>query len=148
MKITSLKIACIVTLSIAALANAPASVADSYPANNLGAGNVNLQPTDVYGLTCPIGTATVRARVTNPNGSGADEISVQIINPNGRVRTVISLEGISPPTAILSGASGNYLITVHKTPTSFVVPYSIALDCYNGNGVAFSGNQSALIQNQ
>lgn len=148
MKMTSLKNTCIVTLAIAALVNAPTSVADSYLTSSLGAGNVNLQPTDVYGLTCPIGTATVRARATNPNGSGADEISVQVINPNGRVRTVISLEGIAPPTAILAGASGNYLITVHKTPTTYVVPYSIVLDCYNGNGVAFSGIQSALIQNQ
>lgn len=148
MKATSLKKTCLAAFAIAASANAPAVLADGPFAGTLGAGNANIAPTDVYGLTCPAGTASVRARVTNPNGSAADEISVQVINPNGRARSVISVEGVAPPTAVLTGGAGNYLVTVHKDSTAFAVAYSIALDCYNANSVAFAGTQSALFQNQ
>jgi hypothetical protein len=138
-------------LAIAASANAPLGLADTFPDGKLGVGKVNFAPTDVFGLTCPNGTASVRARGTNPDGSGADEISVQVINPNGAVKTAISLEGVSPPTAVLLvGGAGHYLVSVHKDSSAVVVPYSIVLDCYNASvpPVPFPGNQSTLIQNQ
>lgn len=147
MKTTTRKNACMVALAIAASANAPAGLADAFP-GSLGAGNVSIALTDVYGLTCPIGTASVRARVSNPNGSPADEITVEVINPNGRVRSAISLEGVAPPTAVLAGGTGNYLVTVHKSPSALAASYSIGLDCYNASAVAFAGTQSALVQNQ
>jgi hypothetical protein len=144
MKKTTRKYASMVVLAIAATANAPAGLADSYN-GSLGASNA---ATDVYGLTCPIGTATVRARVTNPNGSPADEIIVEVINPNGRVGSAISLEGVAPPTAVLAGVAGNYLVTLHKSPSVTASYNNLVLDCYNAGAVAFPGTQSALVQNQ
>ena len=145
MKTITLKNACMVALAIAASANAPAGLADGPFNGTLGASNAF---TDVWGLTCPIGTASVRARVTNPNGSPVDEITVEVINPNGRVSSAISREGVAAPFAVLGGVSGNYLVTVHKDSTAVVAPYSIVLDCYNAGVVPFAGNQSVLVQNQ
>jgi hypothetical protein len=129
------------------MAHAPAGYSDSYT-GTLAAGTARVVPTDVYSLACPIGTASVRARVTNPNGSTTDEISVHVIAPSGAVRTSISLQGVAPPTAVLTGQAGNYLVAVHKDLTLFPASYSLFLDCFNGSGVAFVGNQSTLVQNQ
>ena len=139
-----------VALAIAALANVPAALADTYsgPTVSLGAGNVNIAPTDVYSLICPAGTASVRARVSNPDRSRVDEITVEVINPNGPVRTATSLEGIAPPTAVLAGGAGRYLVTVHKDSSPFAVRYGIVLDCFNARAIAFAGTQSRLAQNQ
>lgn len=147
MKASSMKTVYLVTIAIAAMAHAPAGYSDSYT-GTLAAGTASAVPTDTYGLTCPIGTAAVRARVTNPNGSTTDEISVHVIDPTGRVRSAISLQGVAPPTAVLTGEAGNYLVAVHKDLTLLPASYSLFMDCFNGSGVAFVGNQSALVQNQ
>uniref|UniRef100_UPI001178C462 hypothetical protein n=1 Tax=Crenothrix polyspora TaxID=360316 RepID=UPI001178C462 len=84
MKTTLYKNVSMAALAIVTLVNAPVSLADGPFAGSLGAGNANFAPTDVYRLTCPAGTASVRARVTNPNGNPSDEITVQVIAPNGR----------------------------------------------------------------
>lgn len=141
------KFACSLALAIAASANIHSVLADNR-AGSLGVGNANFSPTDVYGLTCPIGTASVRASATNPNGSPVDEISVLVINPNGPVRSAISIEGVAPPTVVLAGGAGNYLIAVHKDSSPAAVPYRIFMDCFNGGGVAFAPDQANLIQNQ
>jgi hypothetical protein len=132
----------------ASMMNAPVAFADSFNSQALTAGNASVAPTDVYKLTCPAGTASVRARVANPNGNTADEISVLIIGPNGSVRSAISLEGIAPPTAVLPGLTGVYRVAVHKDSTLLAARYSIALDCYRATGVAFPGAQAVLFQNQ
>lgn len=147
MKAITYKKALMIPFTIAALANAPVGLADAF-SGALGAGTVNVAPTDVWGLSCPAGTASVRAKVTNPNGSAADEITVQVINPNGSTKSAISLEGVAPPTAILSGGAGNYLVTAHKDSSLVAVSYSITMDCYNASAVAFAGTQSTLFQNQ
>jgi len=144
MKTTAHKNVCMLALAIAASANAPSGLADTYN-GSLGASNA---ATDVYGLTCPSGTASVRARVTNPNGSPADELTVEVINPTGRARSAISLEGVAPPTAVLAGGAGNYLVTLHKSPSVAASYNTLVLDCYNASAVAFTGTQSALVQNQ
>lgn len=135
-------------LAVAGLMSASAGWADGPYAGALGPGNANFAPTDVYRLTCPAGTASVRARVTNPNGNPVDEITVQIIGPTGAVRSAISVEGVVPPTAILSGAAGRYLVTVHKDSTLLGATFSITLDCYTAAGAAIAGIQSVRIQNQ
>lgn len=147
MKASSMKDVCLLTIAIAALAHAPVGYSDSYN-GTLAAGNVNVAPTDTYGLTCPIGTASVRARATNPNGNTADEISVHVIDPSGRVRSLISLEGVAPPTGVLTGQAGNYLVAVHKDSTLLPAAYSLFMDCFNASGIAFVGTQSALVHNQ
>jgi len=135
-------------LAVAGLINASTGWADGPFAGALGPGNANFAPTDVYRLTCPAGTASVRARVNNPNGNPVDEITVQIIAPSGAVRSAISLEGVAPPTAILSGVAGRYLVTVHKDSTLLGANFSISLDCYTAAGSAIPGIQTVRIQNQ
>jgi hypothetical protein len=148
MKATFFKNVNMAALVIIAIVNAQVSLADGPINGSLTAGNANIAPTDVYRLACPAGTATVRARVTNPNGNPADEITVQVIAPaTGRARSAISLEGIAPPTAILAGGAGNYLVTVHKDSTLIASRYSISLDCYT-TIAAIAGNQTVMLQNQ
>jgi hypothetical protein len=148
MKTTLRKNVNMVALAIAALVNAPVSLADGPFAGSLGAGNAGFAPTDVYRMTCPAGTASVRARVTNPNGNPVDEITAQVIAiSTGRVRSAISLEGVASPTAVLTGGKGTYLVSVHKDSKLFASRYSIVLDCYT-TAAAIAGNQSALVQNQ
>ncbi len=148
MKTTLRKNVNMVALAIATLVNAPVIMADGPFAGSLGAGNASIAPTDVYRLTCPTGTASVRARVTNPNGNPTDEITVQVIAPTGLIKSAISLEGVAPPTAVRTGGAGKYLVSVHKDSTLIASRYSIILDCYSATPAAFPGNQSALIQNQ
>jgi hypothetical protein len=135
-------------LAIAASANMSVALADIH-----SGASVFLTPrdhsTDVYGLTCPIGTVTVRTQVGNKIGGGSQFISVQVINPNGDAVSTNSPEGIPSPTLVLSGGgAGNYLVTVHKTPSGVVEPYDINMDCFDANRIAFSGIQSTLVQNQ
>ncbi len=148
MKATLRKSGKMAALAIAVLVNAPVSLADGPFAGSLGAGSASTAPTDVYRLTCPGGTASARARVTNPNGNPVDEITVQVISPTGLVRSAISLEGVAPPTAVRTGAAGRYLVTVHKDSERIAARYSIVLDCHTAAGAAIAGNQSVLIQNQ
>jgi len=148
MKATSRKSVNAVALAVAVSVIAPAGLADGPFAGTLGAGTAAFAPTDVYRLTCPGGTASARARVTNPDGSPVDEITVEVVAPTGLVRSAISLEGVAPPTAVRTGAAGRYLVTVHKDATLIAARYSIVLDCHTAAGAAIAGNQSVLIQNQ
>lgn len=149
MKTTLLRNFNVGTLAIAALVNAPVILADGPFNGSLGKGSASFAPTDVYRLTCPTGTASVRAKVTNPNGNPVDEITVQVIaRSTGRVRSAISLEGVVPPGAVLTGGAGIYFVSIHKDSELFASRYSIVLDCYKANSTAFAGNQSVLFQNQ
>lgn len=105
--------------------------------------------TDVYGMTCPIGTFSVKANVNDANVAG-NQISVQVINPNGRAATVSAVDG-GPPSAFatLAGGAGNYLVTVHKNTGAGVGEgYAVSMDCYDAAGAAIAGIQSVLVQNQ
>jgi len=147
MKAATSRIVTVMVCASGALINSPLTLADNF-AGTLGTGNVNIEPTDVYALTCPIGTASVRARATTTQ---ADQIVVQVINPNGLARTAVSLLTTrATPTAVLAGRAGNYLVTVHKSPTISPVSYNITLDCFNASipAVAFLNNQSLLVQDQ
>ena len=105
--------------------------------------------TDVYAITCPIGTAKVIAQVVNKTGGTAETISMQVIVPNGRALTANAFEDNASNSVTMQGAgSGNYLISVHKSPSNTVELYDINMDCFDRNGNAFSGTQSTLVQNQ
>jgi hypothetical protein len=149
-----------VALAIAASANAPASFADGPFLSGLQAGNVNFSPTDVYTITCPVGTATVRASLSNQNGSNVDEITVQVTRPannaanNFRTRSVIAHEGLATRTATLTvqpaqTSAERYLVTVTKdsTPVALALPYRLSTDCYNAAGAPLAGNQTVIVQN-
>lgn len=149
-----------IALAMALSAIAPASYADGPFTSSLQAGNVNFSPTDVYSITCPTGTATVRASLSNPNGSNVDEISVEILRTaanvtfNFRSRSVIALEGLATRTAVLSvlpaqTATERYLISVSKDSTllPLALPYRLTADCFNSTGVALAGNQTVIVQN-
>lgn len=149
-----------VALAIAASANAPASFADGPFLSGLQAGNINFSPTDVYTITCPIGTRTVRASLTNQNGSNVDEITVQVTRPainaanNFRTRSVVAHEGLalrtaSLPVQPLQTVAERYLVTVTKdsTPVALALPYRLNLDCYNAASAPLAGNQTLNVQN-
>jgi hypothetical protein len=101
--------------------------------------------TDVYGLTCPIGTVSVKANVNDANVVG-NQISVQVINPNGAAVTASAVDG-GPPSGLVTlvGGAGQYLVTVSKN-TGVSEGYSVAMDCYDVVG-AIAGTQSVLLQN-
>ncbi len=102
--------------------------------------------TDVYGMTCPIGTVSVKASVNDAVAVG-NQISVQVINPHGRAITASAVDGGPPSTLVtLTGGAGQYLVTVHKN-TLLGEGYSVSMDCYDVVG-AIAGIQSVLIQNQ
>jgi hypothetical protein len=102
--------------------------------------------TDVYGVTCPLGTLSVRANVNDAVVAG-DQISVQVINPTGRAATASAVDGGGPSAfAILTGGAGNYLVTVHKN-AALAEGYAVSMDCYTAAG-ALAGTQSVLVQNQ
>ncbi|NOT53246.1 MAG: hypothetical protein HOP18_01440 [Deltaproteobacteria bacterium] len=102
--------------------------------------------TDVYGMTCPVGTTSVRANVNDAIAAG-NQISIQVINPNGLATTATAPDGGAfSPLAILAGGAGNYLVTIHKN-TAFGEGYVAVMDCFNA-AVAIAGIQSVLVQNQ
>lgn len=102
--------------------------------------------TDVYGVTCPIGTTSVQANVNDGAGMGI-EVSVQVIDPKGRAISASAPDGGGPSGLVaLAGGPGNYLVTVHKDALANE-GYVVSMDCYIG-AVAIAGNQSVLVQNQ
>jgi hypothetical protein len=79
----------------------------------LGGAVPNASATDVYGVTCPIGTTSVQANVNDGVGVGV-EVSVQVMNPNGRAISASAPGGGPSGLVTLAGGPGNYLVTVHK----------------------------------
>lgn len=70
--------------------------------------------TDVRGMTCPIGTTSVRANV-NDGITAGNQICVQVINPNGLATTSCAVDGGGFSALVtLIGGAGNYLVTVDK----------------------------------
>ncbi|NOT54828.1 MAG: hypothetical protein HOP18_09510 [Deltaproteobacteria bacterium] len=112
----------------------------------LGGAVPNASATDVYGVTCPIGTTSVQANVNDGAGAGV-EVSVQVINPTGRAISASAPDSGGPSgLVVLAGGPGNYLVTVHKDALANE-GYVVFMDCYIG-AVAIAGNQSVLVQNQ
>jgi hypothetical protein len=107
---------------------------------------VGAPATDVYGMTCPIGTTSVQAHVNDGAAAGI-QISVQVIDPIGVAASASAPDGGgASPTVILAGGAGNYLVTVHKNAAS-TEGYNVTMDCYDVIG-AIAGTQSVLVQNQ
>jgi hypothetical protein len=90
--------------------------------------------TDVYGLTCPEETRTVRARVNEADVAGI-QFSVQVIDPSGRADSATAENGGQSDIVILTGRGGIYLVTVHKDEAGGE-GYNVTLDCHGLNGVA------------
>jgi hypothetical protein len=101
--------------------------------------------TDVYGLTCPDETRSVRARVNEADVAGI-QFSVQVINPLGRAATASAVDNGLSAVAVLRGRAGNYLVTVHKDAEGGE-GYGVTLDCHDANGVALEV-QAVRVQNQ
>jgi hypothetical protein len=112
--------------------------------------------TEVYALTCPIGTTKVKAQVGNKLGGVAEFVSVQIVTPNGRALSANSRENVPSPVIETSASSGIHLVTVHKSEGIFIEPYDLFLDCFkrakDAQGkfvdVEIQGTQSTLVYNQ
>jgi hypothetical protein len=101
--------------------------------------------TDVYALTCPEGTESVRARANEGNAAGI-QVSVQVINPVGRAGSASAVNGGLSAVVILAGEAGNYLVTVHKDAAGGQ-GYNVTLDCHNINGTGL-GIAALRVQNQ
>ena len=101
--------------------------------------------TDVYGLTCPDATRSVRARVNEANVAGI-QFSVQVINPVGRAASASAVNGGLSAIAILAGGAGNYLVTVHKDAAGGE-GYNVTADCHNASGTALD-IRATRVQNQ
>lgn len=126
-------------LGLSAVGSAHADIFGGF----LGAG---ASATDVYGMTCPIGTTSVQANVNDGAGVGV-EVSVQVIDPRGRAISASAPDGGGPSGLVaLAGGPGNYLVTVHKDALANE-GYAVSMDCYDAAG-AIAGIQSVLVQNQ
>jgi hypothetical protein len=101
--------------------------------------------TDVYGLTCPVQTQSVRARVNEGNTTGV-QFSVVVINPLGRATAASAVDNGLSPVAILDGEAGNYLVTVHKDAEGGE-GYNVTIDCHDANGSAL-GIRATRLQNE
>lgn len=114
------------------------------------AGALGVAPgaTDVYCMTCPIGTASARADIDDAGGADAIQVSVLVINPHGPTATQSAVDGGGfSAVAGLANGPGNYLVSVHKDVMGFQ-NYTVRLDCYNAGGMPLAGLQSALVQDQ
>ncbi len=110
-------------------------------------GAASASNTDVYVLSCPIGTVNVKASVNDAILTG-NEISVQITDPHGRATSQTAPDdGGFSPEAILGGGAGNYLVSVHKN-TEDGEGYAISSDCYDSAGAPAPGLQLTQVQNQ
>ena len=109
--------------------------------------------TDVYAVTCPAGTVTMRANVDDNGGVDNVRLTVQVINPQGRAITAFTAvdNGVSP-TVSLGGGPGNYLVTISKSQPAgtllLIEGYNTFMDCFNAFNVASGGIQAQLVQNQ
>jgi hypothetical protein len=101
--------------------------------------------TDVYSLTCPDETRSVRAKVNEADVAGI-QFSVQVINPLGRAVTASAVDNGLSDVAVLRGRAGNYLVTVHKDAEGGE-GYNVTLDCHDANGIAL-GIQAVRVQDQ
>jgi hypothetical protein len=100
---------------------------------------------DVYGLTCPVETRTVRARVNEADVAGI-QFSVVVLNPLGRAATASAVDNGLSEFAILEGRAGNYLVVVHKDEEGGE-GYNVTLDCHDADGVALDID-AVRVQNQ
>ena len=136
-------------IATASLVLGLSAVWPAHAANIGGALGAAAGATDVYGVTCPIGTVSVKADVNDANVAG-NQISVLVIDPNGSVATASAVDGGPPSTfATLAGGAGNYIVAVHKdTGAGTGEGYSVFMDCFNAAGVAKPGIQAVLVQDQ
>lgn len=146
----SLKKTCAMTLLPVGLGVTLPTYADLF-AGFLGA---PASSTDVYGLTCPVGTVAVRAFVNDNGGVDNVRLTAQVINPQGDATTVFTAldNGVSATAILVGGGPGNYLVTISKSqPAGTVLAaenYLATMDCFNAGGNPFPGNQALLVQNQ
>jgi hypothetical protein len=101
--------------------------------------------TDVYGLTCPAETESVRARVNEADVAGI-QFSVQVISPLGRAKSASAVNGGLSAVVILPGRAGNYLVTVHKDAAGGE-GYNVTADCHGASGAGL-GIEAVRVQNQ
>lgn len=102
--------------------------------------------TDVYRLTCPIGTTGVSANVTDLIGVAAPLVTLQIVKPQplpfGAVGTTDPIDGfqfvaggafvqLPSPTVTLNNGSGQYYLFVDKNVTG-VENYRMTAHCNAG----------------
>ncbi len=134
-------------LVVLGLGGIPLAHADEDHPTGGALGASSASNTDVYALSCPIGTVTVEAKVNDGIALG-NEISLQVIDPNGRATTQTAPDD-GPPSddLVLEGGAGNYLVTVHKNTTA-VEGYTVSADCFDSAGAPVPGLQLTLVQNQ
>lgn len=146
----SFKNICAMTLIPAALGVSLPTYADVFLGNLGGPAS----STDVYGVTCPLGTVTMRAAVDDNGGVDNVRLTVQVINPQGDATTAFTAvdNGLSATATLAGGGPGNYLVTISKSQPSgtvlLVENYLANMDCFNAAGAPFPGNQALLVQNQ
>ena len=133
----------LVALLVAGLGSAFSAHADGPFGETVG-----VNGTDVWALSCPIGTVSARARVNDGILAG-NVISVQVINPHGRATTRSAVDGGGgSPDAILASGAGLYLVNVSSSTVIGLEGYTITLDCRDAFAADIAGDQSELIQDQ
>lgn len=110
--------------------------------------------TDVYGVTCPIGTHEMRANVDDNGGVDGVRLTLQVINPHRDAITAFTAvdNGLSPTVSLAGGGAGNYLVTISKSQPALTIleseAYSAFMDCFTVSEVPIAGTQAVLVQNQ
>lgn len=148
----TLKNAAVIATLMGGFVAAPAAHA-VVVAGNLGAGALS---TDLYRVTCPIGTTRLSGTVTDL-GFGSNGVSVRLafveVHPTGAISaTAIDNENPFPfvfpsaATSLVRGA-GQYYMYVWKDGAAIAESYSVNYNCLNIFGAAL-GSARVTLQSQ
>ncbi|MGH8583350.1 MAG: hypothetical protein ACREWG_11315, partial [Gammaproteobacteria bacterium] len=115
--------------------------------------------TDVYGVVCGVGTASVRASVRDLGGvqNPARQFNVQVVHPHNigalQLLSATSLTGPDGANSLfttLVGPRGTYFVLIDKTGATAAGAgdYSSNIECRDAGGVVTTVGVPLLIQNQ
>lgn len=145
MKAIGIKKLCATTSLLVGLGGMSSAQADVDNETLAAAANL----TDVFGMSCPLGTANVQAFVNDAGNADGITVNVGIVDPQGGASgraTAPDGGGVSATVGLAGAGGGNYLILVHK-PQAGAQAYAVNYECIAG-GVGYGPDSSAISQDQ
>jgi hypothetical protein len=106
--------------------------ADFFPGQTLGG---TILQTDVWALTCGLGTVRAVASVTDSAGIDGRRINVCVTNVDGAPGQCRSTDAGFSGEAVATGGPGHYIVTINETgAASAAEAYSLFIACRNSTG--------------
>ena len=124
---------------------APRASADLIGGQFLGG---SLGQTDIWTLTCGLGTASARASVTDTGGVDTRRINVCVTSASGVPGQCRSTDGGSSGEAAAFSGPGTYVVTINEAgPSTAPEPYTLFITCRNSSN-AITPHFHLQLQNQ